>query len=150
MELYALLRKPDPQIALAIGYWLSAAGLTAFAGGFAAKIGEAMWTGQLNGAPMSCFDRGFLLVVGPPLIAIGVVWGLWSACVLVLTPLQLGGATRGIVSPCDSWWCWINFDWWFSHDLRQVQILALMPIYTGLSLAYIGFKGLSTICCHRV
>eukprot|EP01045_Picozoa_sp_COSAG04_P006226 COSAG04_NODE_302_length_17393_cov_6.251417_15_plen_615_part_00 len=110
IALINLLTQPSPPTALAIGYWLTTAGLVAFAGGYALLLvgseefrrrvefgGEGSW--RLS-AVLCCLRS--VLAVG--ILGIGslALLGLW---LLVLAPLQLSGAVHGLAPPCDAWYC---------------------------------------------
>ena len=93
IALLKLLSQPSPPAALAIGYWLTTAGLVAFAGGFALQFATEAWTGvSVNGDALPCGDRVFSGVVGVLIFGSFFVYG---AYVLVLAPLQLSGAVHG-------------------------------------------------------
>lgn len=100
IALLMLLSQPSPPAALAIGYWLTTAGLVAGAGGLVLFFATLAWTGvddRGNAIPCGLAGRVILGVVYGPIYILGVgsVF-VAGACVLVLAPLQLSGAVHGL------------------------------------------------------
>ena len=97
-----LQQQPSPPAALAIGYWLTTAGLVAFVGGMALWFGGMAWRGEDGaGWAVPCWMRPLLACLSP---ACGCLV-LPFAVLLVLAPLQLSGAVHGLPPPCDAWYC---------------------------------------------
>ena len=93
LALATLLSKPEPPSALAIGYWLTTAGLVVGAGGLAHLVPGQAWTGRNpNGVELGWGERAFIGLNGLLLSAAF----LGGAYLLALAPLQLGGAVRGL------------------------------------------------------
>eukprot|EP01045_Picozoa_sp_COSAG04_P017836 COSAG04_NODE_1607_length_6175_cov_6.046906_3_plen_489_part_00 len=87
IALFVFLEQPSPPATLAIGYWLTTAGLVAGAGGLGLVFGGDALRGEGN-----CGEQAF-----------NAVYSLWLGCValvgaalLVLAPLQLSGAVHGL------------------------------------------------------
>jgi hypothetical protein len=101
--MYSLLQQPAPPSALAIGYWLTTAGLVVAIGWLALLELAKVWTGRdpNNGRELPWGDRSAGLFG----LLFTVAMFLGGASLLVLAPLQLGGAVRGLAPPCDSWLC---------------------------------------------
>ena len=91
--IFMLLAQPEPPSALAIGYWLTAAGLVAGAGLGALVMPGAAWTGRdpEDGSRMGWCVRAIFGIAG----LLGGAIFLFGAYLLALAPLQLGGAVRG-------------------------------------------------------
>ena len=83
-----LLVQPSPPAALAIGYWLTTAGLVAGAGGGALMYGGDAWRGVNGRGDTFCAAAVVSLTLG--------CFALFGAWPLVLAPLQLSGAVHGL------------------------------------------------------
>ena len=99
-----LLLQPSPPAALAIGYWLTTAGLVAGAGGAGLKLLSVTRSGvnpfASDAGPLPCVLR----------VAFGLYAPFWGGMfavgvgMLVLAPLQLSGVVHGLA--CPGGWTW--------------------------------------------
>ena len=86
-------KNPSPPAALAIGYWLTTAGMVVFVGGYALVVVGAAWRGvRPNGGAMGCRGRAGSACFGLCCCCPCVLFGVF---LLVLVPLQLLGSEDG-------------------------------------------------------
>ena len=91
-----MLEQPEPPTALAIGYWLTVAGLVAGTGGMLVTMVWGVGCGtRRDGERAPCCLRLVSFLVFLPVFGAAFAYG---AYLFVLAPLQLVGATRGLAA----------------------------------------------------